>query len=301
MGQGCAEGFMKDWKENTRSTFATLGASTHSDHDREENDYYATSRIKCAMSTAEQKALIEDVQRHAADEFVAHLAEQVSNEENAKGSVQKRWDAIVKYLQNLLSKLYGERVFMPETQIRRAILDSKRNLSNKTTFSSVYDSNGITEEYTNTGQSVSNGSTTSRLNVPGRSTDSDRRYIRVFEDRMVAEQFEYNGKSERAKVRQVSQTMIEVAKELGMFIPASDFSLFGAKHNERTVESIVYINPKRNVVTKVKTPFAKPPMKSSDVRTVIYEHIAHNYLFPDTPYTFKGIAEIDGEARLVYE
>lgn len=42
-------------------------------------------------------------------------------------------------------------------------------------------------------------------------------------------------------------------------------------------------------------------MKSSDVRTVIYEHIAHNYLFPDTPYTFKGIAEIDGEARLVYE
>ncbi|MCQ2256151.1 MAG: hypothetical protein MJZ29_11720 [Bacteroidaceae bacterium] len=33
---------MKDWKGNTRSTFATLGASTHSDHDREENDYYAT-------------------------------------------------------------------------------------------------------------------------------------------------------------------------------------------------------------------------------------------------------------------
>ena len=33
---------MKDWKGNTRSTFATLDASTLSDHNREENDYYAT-------------------------------------------------------------------------------------------------------------------------------------------------------------------------------------------------------------------------------------------------------------------
>ena len=33
---------MKDWKGNARSTFATLGASTHSDDDREANDYYAT-------------------------------------------------------------------------------------------------------------------------------------------------------------------------------------------------------------------------------------------------------------------
>lgn len=33
---------MKDWTGNVRSTFATLGASNHADHDREENDYYAT-------------------------------------------------------------------------------------------------------------------------------------------------------------------------------------------------------------------------------------------------------------------
>lgn len=33
---------MKDRKGNSCSTFATLGASTHSDHNREENDYYAT-------------------------------------------------------------------------------------------------------------------------------------------------------------------------------------------------------------------------------------------------------------------
>ena len=33
---------MKDWTGNARSTFATLGASSHADHEREENDYYAT-------------------------------------------------------------------------------------------------------------------------------------------------------------------------------------------------------------------------------------------------------------------
>lgn len=36
---------MKDWTGNKRSVFATLGASNHSDYERAENDYYATSPI----------------------------------------------------------------------------------------------------------------------------------------------------------------------------------------------------------------------------------------------------------------
>lgn len=32
----------KDWTGNKKSTFTTLGASSHSDHEREQNDYYAT-------------------------------------------------------------------------------------------------------------------------------------------------------------------------------------------------------------------------------------------------------------------
>lgn len=32
----------KDWTGNSRTTFATLGASSHSNHEREVNDYYAT-------------------------------------------------------------------------------------------------------------------------------------------------------------------------------------------------------------------------------------------------------------------
>jgi hypothetical protein len=34
---------MKDWTGNSKSTFSTLGASNHSDYDRAERDFYATS------------------------------------------------------------------------------------------------------------------------------------------------------------------------------------------------------------------------------------------------------------------
>ena len=36
---------MKDWKGNTNSIYKTLGASNHTEEDREENDYYATDPI----------------------------------------------------------------------------------------------------------------------------------------------------------------------------------------------------------------------------------------------------------------
>lgn len=36
---------MKDWTGNKRTTFASLGASSHADHEREKHDYYATDPI----------------------------------------------------------------------------------------------------------------------------------------------------------------------------------------------------------------------------------------------------------------
>jgi hypothetical protein len=33
---------MKDWTGNSKSTYTMLGASNHSDHEREDNDFYAT-------------------------------------------------------------------------------------------------------------------------------------------------------------------------------------------------------------------------------------------------------------------
>lgn len=36
---------MKDWTGNKKSTFVTLGASNHTDKERESNDFYATDPI----------------------------------------------------------------------------------------------------------------------------------------------------------------------------------------------------------------------------------------------------------------
>lgn len=37
----------KDWSGNKKSTYTTLGASSHSEHERESHDYYATEPV-CA-------------------------------------------------------------------------------------------------------------------------------------------------------------------------------------------------------------------------------------------------------------
>ncbi len=36
---------MKDWSGNTNSVFKIISASNHTEEEREENDYYATSPI----------------------------------------------------------------------------------------------------------------------------------------------------------------------------------------------------------------------------------------------------------------
>lgn len=47
----------KDWTGNKKTTFVTLGASNHTDHDRAEHDYYATepkaADILCDVETFE--------------------------------------------------------------------------------------------------------------------------------------------------------------------------------------------------------------------------------------------------------
>ena len=47
----------KDWTGNKKTTFVTLGASNHTDHDRAEYDYYATepkaADLLCDVETFE--------------------------------------------------------------------------------------------------------------------------------------------------------------------------------------------------------------------------------------------------------
>lgn len=46
---------MKDWKGNHKTTFTTLGASNHSNHEREKHDYYATDPIAADLICGVEK------------------------------------------------------------------------------------------------------------------------------------------------------------------------------------------------------------------------------------------------------
>lgn len=51
----------KDWKGNSKSTFVTLGASSHSEHERQGEDYYATEFLAtewlCKLETFNRRIL----------------------------------------------------------------------------------------------------------------------------------------------------------------------------------------------------------------------------------------------------
>ena len=49
---------MKDWSGNSRTTFVTLGASNHTDKEREENDYYATDPIAIDVLLKDECAVL---------------------------------------------------------------------------------------------------------------------------------------------------------------------------------------------------------------------------------------------------
>ena len=57
----------KDWTGNNRSVYGTLGASNHTDKEREENDYYATSP-KAVEMLLEQETFSEKIWECASGE-----------------------------------------------------------------------------------------------------------------------------------------------------------------------------------------------------------------------------------------
>ena len=65
----------KDWTGNKATTFSTLGASNHSEHERQQDDYYATdpSTIKPLFDNEE---FAEDIWENACGE--GHLSEVIS-------------------------------------------------------------------------------------------------------------------------------------------------------------------------------------------------------------------------------
>ena len=129
----------------------------------------------------------------------------------------------------------------------------------------------------------------------GNNISDGRGDIRVFEQGLGGKHSWSDADNERDLQREVSQRLVEIAEDNGLFIPLADTKNLGEKYQGRTGESTVYIDEAAGKVYKVKNPYAKSALKKVAPQDAIYEHIVHNLLFPEAPYKFEGISkDVDG-------
>lgn len=130
--------------------------------------------------------------------------------------------------------------------------------------------------------------------------DCDQSSVRVFEEELACEQDWNRTSCERNAQELFSQHIIDIAKAHNLFIPNEEVKNLGEQILIRSGESVIYENTAQGLVYKVRDPFAKLHLKSSSLEDILYEHIAHNILFPEAKYTFIGVSEsIDG-LRIIY-
>ena len=131
--------------------------------------------------------------------------------------------------------------------------------------------------------------------------DSDRSDIRVFETGLSPQQYGDNRQSTRVAEETECNRLLNIAKENNLYIAITDWDKFGEKRSVSTGESVVYLSRDEKVFTKMKSPFAKAPMKQTCPKDIIYEHLIHNIIFPSTRYRFVGITEDVKGLRIVLQ
>ena len=123
----------------------------------------------------------------------------------------------------------------------------------------------------------------------------------MFETGLSTQQYGDNRQSTRTAEVEECLRLIRIAKEQGLYIDKSDWGKFGDRRMIPTGESIVFLSEDGTTFTKMKSPFAKAPMKNTLPEDIIYEHLIHNILFPGTRYHFIGISEDQKGIRIVLQ
>ena len=126
--------------------------------------------------------------------------------------------------------------------------------------------------------------------------DSDRSDIRMFEIGLSPEQYgDYEQSTGNTAQEKEGRRLISIAKSNNLFIDKKEWEQYGDRKRYPSGESIVYLTADGKRVIKVRNPFAKSTIKHLHASDVIYEHLVHNLLFPNTRYHFEGISEdVDG-------
>ena len=147
----------------------------------------------------------------------------------------------------------------------------------------------------------SNGSRISYEREQKVQADSDRSDIRVFETGVSAQRHGNIRQSSRTAEEAECNRLIGIAKKHGLYIDKADWNKFGTQRMIPTGESVVFLSKDASVFTKMKSPFSKASFKQTHPADIIYEHLIHNMLFPNTRYRFIGISEDIKGIRIVLQ
>ena len=128
------------------------------------------------------------------------------------------------------------------------------------------------------------------------AADSGRSDIRMFEIGLSAQQYgDYEQGTRTSTQEAIGANLISIAKANGLFVPGENWAYYGDRKRRPSGESIVYLVKNAESVVKVRNPFAKNAIKQLHAQDIIYEHLVHNVLFPNSRYRFIGIGEdVDG-------
>lgn len=130
--------------------------------------------------------------------------------------------------------------------------------------------------------------------------DSDRSDIRVLETGLSAEQYgNYEQGTGNAAQENEGNRLIAIAKVNHLYIDKKDWDKYGDRKRLPSGESIVYLSEDGKKITKIRNPYAKSTIKQMHAQDVIYEHLVHNLLFPNTRYHFEGIGEDINGVRII--
>ena len=137
----------------------------------------------------------------------------------------------------------------------------------------------------------------------GRPSLGNRWDTLVYEEGLQSEQSDDLLGSPRLATLHESERLIQVARQIGDYIPSTVWESYGSRNKKPSGESVVFLDEKNNRVVKFKDPFAYVSLKDDNPYSALYEHHIHNYFFSDAGYRLLGVSQdpVSGGVRFVFE
>lgn len=136
----------------------------------------------------------------------------------------------------------------------------------------------------------------------GRPSLGNRWDTLVYEEGLWSDDAGDQQRSQKPSFREEFARLIDVAKQVGDYIPSTVWETFGERVKIPTAESIVFTDEKNGRVVKFKDPYVIGFKEDSHLE-ILYNHHIHNRFFGNASYRFLGVSQDpdNGDVRFVLE